>query len=179
MAGTKLAVSLGNKIVVSTGLASLAIAYVWTSQVSTSTSYAEIVGQMVFLGLGMGLTSAPATESNMGAVSIDKAVIGSIYASLYTDAFAKAEAVPEAARESVGAALIAAQELPGNAGSALAQLASTGLFDGAPGRLPRRRWPVRRGRGLDRPGAAREAAGNARGPGASRRARRPPRASAG
>jgi MFS family permease len=44
---------------------------------SGATSYREIAGQMVLLGLGMGLTSAPATESIMGAVQTDKAGIGS------------------------------------------------------------------------------------------------------
>ena len=148
--GTRLVVRLGNKAVVTTGLASLAIAYVWTSGVGTETAYAEIVGQMVFLGLGMGLTSAPATESIMGAVSLDKAgigsaindttrelggtlgvaVIGSVYASLYADAFAGAGGVPAAARESVGGALIAAEALPGETGAAVARLAGDGFFAG-------------------------------------------------
>ena len=73
-----------------------------------STGYLVIAGQMV-LGVGLGFTSAPATESMMGAVSIKKAgvgsavndstrliggalgvaVIGSIYASLFRNAFGR------------------------------------------------------------------------------------------
>jgi hypothetical protein len=71
--------------------------------ITPSFSYSIIAVQMVVYGLGMGLTSAPATESIMGAVSARKAgvgsavndstrllggtlgvaVIGSVYASLY------------------------------------------------------------------------------------------------
>ena len=147
--GTRLAVRFGNKVVVTTGLLSLAVAYVWTSGVGTDTPYLEIAGQMIFLGAGMGLTSAPATESIMGAVSADKAgigsamndttrelggtlgvaVIGSIYASLYTGAFAGRD-VPPVAEESIGAAVIAARERLADAGTALARLAETGFFDG-------------------------------------------------
>ena len=49
----------------------------WTSTASGSTSYLVIVGQMLFLGSGMGLTSAPATEAIMGAVPAAKAGVGS------------------------------------------------------------------------------------------------------
>ena len=158
--GTQLAVRRGTKFVVGGGLAMLAVAYAWTSTADASTAYSTIVGQMLFLGTGMGLTSAPATESIMGAVSEAKAgigsaindtarelgatlgvaVIGSVYASLYADAFASSatRAVPgeavEAARESVGAALIATERLgeagAGEAGTALFGLASQGFFDG-------------------------------------------------
>lgn len=75
--GTLLVVRLGNKAVVTTGLLSLSLAYAWVSTASAATSYREIAGQMVLLGLGMGLTSAPATESVMGAVHTDQAGIGS------------------------------------------------------------------------------------------------------
>ena len=47
------------------------------SAASVVTPYPEIVGQMIVLGTGMGLTSAPATESIMGAVSTAKAGVGS------------------------------------------------------------------------------------------------------
>ena len=77
IAGTLLVVRLGNKLVVTTGLLLLASGYAWVSTASATTGYGEIVVQMVFLGLGMGLTSAPATESIMGAVQTDKAGVGS------------------------------------------------------------------------------------------------------
>jgi EmrB/QacA subfamily drug resistance transporter len=156
--GTRLVVRVGNKAVVTTGLVLLSVAYVWISTLSVGTSYLEIAGQMVCLGLGMGLTSAPATESIMGAVSVHKAgigsavndatrelggtmgvaVIGSVYASLYSDAFAGAASLPAgsaaAAEESIGGALTAAQRLAeqgsAEAAQSLTALASTGFLDG-------------------------------------------------
>jgi len=158
--GTKLAVRIGNKLVISAGLVFLAAAYGWISTVQVATSYAEIAGQMVLLGSGMGLTGAPATESIMGAVSTAKAgigsaindttrelgatlgvaVIGSVYASLYAGSLdgAALSGVPaeasQAAGESIGGAVIAVSELTAaGAGQAAAQLgaaASAGFFDG-------------------------------------------------
>jgi EmrB/QacA subfamily drug resistance transporter len=104
VAGTQLAVRAGTKLVVTAGLVAMAGFYVWVAAVtSATTSYGIISAQMVVYGLGMGLTSAPATESIMGAVSMRQAgvgsavndstrllggtlgvaVIGSVYASLY------------------------------------------------------------------------------------------------
>ena len=65
--GTKLAVRVGNKAIVGTGLLLFATGLLWASTASGSTTYLVIVGQMLFLGSGMGLTSAPATEAIMGA----------------------------------------------------------------------------------------------------------------
>lgn len=155
IAGTMLVVRWGNKLVVTTGLLSLAVAYAWVSTVSGSTGYLEIVGQMVFLGLGMGLTSAPATESIMGAVQTDKAgigsavndatrevggtlgvaVIGSVFASLYASqvdrlpGFLPAEVV-QAARDSVGAAFAVAAELPAGPAALVRTAAEQGFYDG-------------------------------------------------
>jgi hypothetical protein len=102
--GTRLAVRAGTKVVVTIGLLAITTFYVWVASVITAhTSYAVIAAQMVVYGVGMGFTSAPATESIMGAVSLHKAgvgsavndstrllggtlgvaVIGSVYASLY------------------------------------------------------------------------------------------------
>jgi EmrB/QacA subfamily drug resistance transporter len=102
--GTRLAVRLGTKLVVAVGLVAVACFYGWVGAViSATTGYGTIAAQMVLYGLGMGFTSAPATESIMGAVSRHKAgvgsavndatrllggtlgvaVIGSVYASLY------------------------------------------------------------------------------------------------
>ena len=104
VAGTQLAVRAGTKLVVTAGLVAMAAFYVWVAaSTSATTSYGVISIQMVVYGLGMGLTSAPATESIMGAVSLRQAgvgsavndatrllggtlgvaVIGSVYASLY------------------------------------------------------------------------------------------------
>ncbi len=158
--GTMLAVRFGTKRVVTAGMTMLAIAFAWISTVGVGTSYGEIALQMVVLGTGLGLTSAPATEAIMGVVSKEKAgigsavndatrevggtlgvaVIGSLFASLYTlalDGPAVRDVPPEAlapARESVGAAFIAAGRLSAggapDAAERLSAAASGGFFDG-------------------------------------------------
>ena len=155
VAGTMLVVRLGNKLVVTAGLLSLSIAYAWSSTASAATGYSEIVCQMVFLGLGMGLTSAPATESIMGAVQTEKAgvgsavndatrevggtlgvaVIGSVFASLYAADVVEVsgqlpEGVADTASESIGAASLLAAELPGGPAQALRAAAEAGFFSG-------------------------------------------------
>ncbi|HEX3840923.1 MAG TPA: MFS transporter [Acidimicrobiales bacterium] len=135
--GTKLAVRVGNKVIVGSGLLLFAIGLLWTSTASGSTTYLVIVGQMLFLGSGMGLTSAPATEAIMGAVPMAKAgvgsavndatrlfggtlgvaVIGSVATSLYTSRLVSAlpSGTPgpavAGAKGSVGGAIIASHQL--------------------------------------------------------------------
>jgi hypothetical protein len=156
--GTKLAVRLGNKAVVSAGLASMGIGFLWVSTSSVATPYLELAGQMIVLGVGMGLTSAPATEAIMGVVPKEKAgigsavndatrefggtlgvaVIGSVFASLYSARLALPSGLPSeaahAARESVGGAFIAAQRVAdaglGSAATQLRDAASGAFFDG-------------------------------------------------
>ena len=144
--GTKLAVRIGNKVVVASGLLCFATGILWTATVSASTSYTTIALQMLFLGTGMGLTSAPATEAIMGAVpkakagvgsavndatrlfggTLGVAVIGSVAASLYSSRLAATAPahlpaqVVSAAKASVGGALVASHAL------ATAGLAQTG-----------------------------------------------------
>ena len=156
--GTKLAVRLGNKVVVSAGLASMGIAFIWISTASVATPYLELAGQMIVLGIGMGFTSAPATEAIMGVVPKEKAgigsaindttrelggtlgvaVIGSVFASLYAARLALPRGLPaqaaHAARESVGGAFIAAQRVAdaglGSLATQLKDVASRAFFDG-------------------------------------------------
>jgi hypothetical protein len=136
----------GTKLVVAGGLVCLSAGLLWTSTASETTSYLTIAGQMVLIGSGIGLTSAPATESIMGAVprakagvgsaindatrilggTLGVAVIGSIYASLYRDQLRSA---PEVARRSVGAAFETAARL-GADGEPLRQAASDAFFHG-------------------------------------------------
>jgi EmrB/QacA subfamily drug resistance transporter len=75
--GTKLAVRIGTRLVVTAGLLMVTAFYFWVATVSTSTGYATIAAQMVLYGIGLGLTSAPATEAIMGVVPVDKAGVGS------------------------------------------------------------------------------------------------------
>src|SRR5215468_2673989 len=143
VAGTRLAVRAGNKVIVGGGMALFCAALLWISTASQTTSYAIIATQMVVLGMGMGFTQAPATEAIMGAVpkqeagiasavngstrlfggTLGVAVIGSVAASLYTSRLAAllppglpGRAVT-AANGSVGGAAAAAQQL-GQAGLA-------------------------------------------------------------
>jgi hypothetical protein len=135
--GARLAVRLGTKLVVASGLFLMAGFYLWVANVSARTGYGTIAAQMVMLGTGMGLTSAPATEAIMGVVpkakagvgsavndatrllggTLGVAVIGSVYASLYASRITGAlpaglpTTVTRTAHASVGAALTTAGEL--------------------------------------------------------------------
>jgi EmrB/QacA subfamily drug resistance transporter len=129
--GTKLAVRIGTKQVVTAGLFCLAGFFAWVATARTGTSYLAIAGQMVLGGSGVGLVSAPATEAIMGVVpkakagvgsavndstrllgsTLGVAIIGSVYASLYNTRLTNllpGELAPRLARtahNSVGAAL--------------------------------------------------------------------------
>jgi EmrB/QacA subfamily drug resistance transporter len=137
LVGTRLAVRIGNKAVVATGLTMWGITMLWIASNDASTSYLTIVGQMLLGGGGLGLITAPATEAIMGAVSTAKAGVGSavndatrlfgtalgvamtgsVAASLYSNRLD--QSIPRhlpaqaanAADGSVGGALVAAQTL--------------------------------------------------------------------
>jgi hypothetical protein len=157
--GTRLAVRLSTKAIVAAGLALQAIFYFWVaSDITPTLSYGIIAIQMVVYGLGMGLTSAPATESIMGAVAADQAgvgsavndstrllggtlgvaVIGSVYASLYAARLTASlparlpHTLANLAQQSVGAAFDVSGQLAAHGQSAAAgavRLAATGAFD--------------------------------------------------
>ena len=158
--GTKLAVNLGTKQVVTAGMFCLTGFFAWVATASAGTSYLEIAGQMVLGGSGVGLVSAPATEAIMGVVPKAKAgvgsavndatrllgstlgiaVIGSVYASIYRNHVV--DRLPSAitpqfaqtAQDSVGGALNVATStsLAGRPGlgNAVHAAASSAFFDG-------------------------------------------------
>jgi MFS family permease len=158
VAGTQLAVRSGTKLIVTTGIVAMAGFYGWVAATASATlSYRIIAVQMVLYGLGMGLTSAPATESIMSAVSrrtagvgsavndstrliggtLGVAVIGSVYASAYGSRLAGAlpagvpGRVAAIAHQSVGAAYAAAGQAAARGRPALGQalhLAATNAF---------------------------------------------------
>src|SRR5229473_3736777 len=159
VAGTQLAVRAGTKLVVTLGLIAMAAFYGWVAAVtSAGISYGIISVQMVLYGLGMGLTSAPATESIMGAVSrrqagvgsavndstrllggtLGVAVIGSVYASLYGSRLTASlpatlpHTLTNLARQSAGAAFGVSGQLAargqGTVADAVRQ-AATSAFD--------------------------------------------------
>ena len=158
--GARLAVRVGTKLVVASGLFLMAAFYLWVTTVAASTSYATIAAQMVVLGTGMGLTSAPATEAIMGVVpkakagvgsavndatrllggTLGVAVIGSVYASLYASRLTSAlpthlpAGVAHTAHDSLGAALTAASSAAHGGHPAIAtavhDAAGTAFFHG-------------------------------------------------
>ncbi len=77
VAGPRIVVRVGSTAVVSAGLAIFAGGLAWASTADAATPYLQIAAQMVLLGGGLGLTTAPATEAIMGSLAIDKAGIGS------------------------------------------------------------------------------------------------------
>jgi hypothetical protein len=77
VAGTRLAVRVGNKVVISAGLALFGLAMFWTSRESQATSYTVLVFQEVVLGAGLGLTQAPTAAESLGAVPAEKAGLAS------------------------------------------------------------------------------------------------------
>ncbi|HEY4451261.1 MAG TPA: MFS transporter [Solirubrobacteraceae bacterium] len=136
--GARLASRLGTRAIVICGLLLFGGAFLWIAEGGTATPYPVIVVQMLLMGSGLGLTSAPATESILSVLSPAKAgvgsavndatreaggtlgvaIIGSVYASLYASHLSHGAAahLPAAAlasaKSSVGAALAVAARAP-------------------------------------------------------------------
>jgi EmrB/QacA subfamily drug resistance transporter len=136
--GARLAARLGTRAIVSSGLVMFGGAFLWIAQSGTTTPYPVIVVQMLLMGSGLGLTSAPATESILSVLSPAKAgvgsavndatreaggtlgvaIIGSVYASLYTSSLAHGAGAHlsagalDNAKSSVGAGLAVASRVP-------------------------------------------------------------------
>lgn len=127
----------------------MAVGFAWISTASTVTPYLEIAAQMLVVGVGLGLTTAPATESIMGSLSANKAgvgsavndttrelggtlgvaISGSVFSSAYTSSLGDSPvvaALPEVARtateDSVGAASVVADRLGAAAPAYLADV---------------------------------------------------------
>jgi Major Facilitator Superfamily len=76
--GAALAPRIGTKAVVTTGLVSFALAFLWISTVTVDAPYGSvIVPQMILMGIGMGLISTPATESILLVLPPARAGVGS------------------------------------------------------------------------------------------------------
>ena len=156
VAGTQAAVRAGTKVIVAGGLLLIAAFYFWVAATtSTTLSYGIIAIQMVVYGLGLGFTSAPATESIMGAVAartagvgsavndttrliggtLGVAVIGSVYASLYQHRMSGLlgarvpGALVQTSQQSVGAGLAVAQRLVASGQTALGQIVNVTTTD--------------------------------------------------
>ena len=154
---TKLAERFGTKATVASGLVAMAIGFSIAAVTAADAPYAVIVLAMFFMGGGLGLVNAPATESIMGSLSPEKAgvgsavndttrelggtlgvaLVGSLFSSFYASRFDSAtaalplpEAARAAARDSVGAAVEVAR-LAGEQAGPQAGAAVKGAVDQA------------------------------------------------
>jgi EmrB/QacA subfamily drug resistance transporter len=73
----KLAARVGTKIVVSGGLLLVALGLMLVTQFAVDSSYDIVAAHLIVLGFGMGMAMAPATESVMGSLPVEKASVGS------------------------------------------------------------------------------------------------------
>jgi EmrB/QacA subfamily drug resistance transporter len=134
--GPRIVQRIGTTAVVAGGLVTFAAGLAWASTADAATPYLEIALQMVLLGGGLGLTTAPATEAIMGSLSADKAgvgsavndttrelggtlgvaIVGSVYASIYTARLGSDSviaALPGPVRETMARSMAAAQQVIG------------------------------------------------------------------
>jgi EmrB/QacA subfamily drug resistance transporter len=140
----KLATRVGTRAVVAAGLTIVAGALFLLSGAEVDSGYSLVATALVLLGLGMGATMAPATESIMSSVPLDNAgvgsamndtvrlvggtlgvaILGSLLSSGYgADMEPAVNSLPpsaaDAASDSVGQAGVVAGHIGGGAGAAL------------------------------------------------------------
>src|SRR5689334_6709761 len=133
--GAQLSQRLGTRVIVMTGLLIFGSAFAWISVSTADMPYARIVAQMVLMGIGLGLTSTPATESILSVLSPAKAgvgsavndatreaggtlgvaVIGSVFTSIYTHHLSTTQVaqLPHQASEAAKNSVAAAIQMPG------------------------------------------------------------------
>ncbi|HEY7875021.1 MAG TPA: DHA2 family efflux MFS transporter permease subunit [Actinomycetota bacterium] len=144
----------GARVVVSSGLATVAVGLMILSAMGTDANYPLLVVALVVMALGMGSTMAPSTASIMSSIPMNKAgvgsavndttrelggalgvaVLGSIVVSQYGSALASKlhdlpPAIAAAASKSVGAAVQIGQEVGGPAGAAITRGARSAFVD--------------------------------------------------
>ncbi len=154
----RLALRFGTKLVVASGLATMALGFLVASTLDADTAYwGPVVVSMVLIAAGLGLAVAPSTEAIMGSLPPNKAgigsavndttrevggtlgvaIVGSVFASLYgprlADALAglpiPAEAL-DAAKESVAAAFVVASQAPPEGRGLIESAARDAFVDG-------------------------------------------------
>jgi EmrB/QacA subfamily drug resistance transporter len=141
---------LGTRAVVATGLTVVASGLLLMSTLEPGSGYGTVAASLVLLGLGLGATMAPATESIMSSLplahagvgsamndtvrmvggTLGVAILGSLLSSGYgADMDGAVGSLPEpaaaAAHDSIGGASAVAERLGGGAGRALNQAAET------------------------------------------------------
>jgi hypothetical protein len=158
-ASARIVERVGTKLVVGTGLLIASGGLVAASFLTPGSTYAEVLGSMLVLALGLALVMAPATESIMGSLPLAKAgvgsavndttrqvggalgvaVLGTLLAGTYSgqmqDAIAAApNPVPpdiaSVVTDQLGGALAIAARLGGAPGQALADAAKSAYVDG-------------------------------------------------
>ena len=152
---TKLVERFGTKAVVAAGMGIVAGSLLWMAGVGTGGTYADYLPGLLLMGTGVALTWAPTTESIMGSLPAAKAgvgsavndtvrevggalgvaVLGSVLASQYTGSIESTTAAlpPEAAHaagDSLGGAVLVAQQIGGSAGAAVLEAAQAAYLDG-------------------------------------------------
>jgi predicted MFS family arabinose efflux permease len=152
--GPRVVERVGTTAVVAGGLIMFAAGLAWASTAAAATPYSEIAMQMLLLGGGLGLTTAPATEAIMGSLSVDKAgvgsavndttrelggtlgvaVAGSIFASVYSGHLSAATALnglpAEAMRNSMAFAHNVIQQLPAQQAGHVRDAVDRAFLDG-------------------------------------------------
>jgi EmrB/QacA subfamily drug resistance transporter len=152
---TKLVGRFGTKLVVVGGMGIVAVGLLWMASLRSGSTYADYLPAMLLLGTGIALTWAPTTESIMGSLppakagvgsavndtvrevggALGVAVLGSVLASQYTGAIGSATAAlpadaSHAATDSLGGAVVVAQQLGGSTGATLLEAARAAYVDG-------------------------------------------------
>ncbi len=155
--GPRIVERIGTTVVVSGGLAMFAAGLAWASTADAATPYLVIAMQMVLLGGGLGLTTAPATEAIMGSLSADKAgvgsavndttrelggtlgvaIVGSVFASVYSGRLAGDSVIatlPAEVRATMERSMAAAQKviggLPSGRAADVRDAVNTAFLDG-------------------------------------------------
>jgi EmrB/QacA subfamily drug resistance transporter len=151
----KLVDRFGTKIVVTAGMVLVAGGLLWAASVGTGGTYGDYLPALLIMGTGIALTWAPTTESIMGSLPAAKAgigsavndtvreiggalgvaVLGSVLASHYAGSVGSATAgLPEpaaqTANDSLGGAVLVAQQVGGRTGGALLEAARTSYVQG-------------------------------------------------
>jgi hypothetical protein len=148
---------VGTKLVVGTGMFTIAAGMALLSRTTVSGDYHSALPALILLGVGTGLAFAPSTESVMGSVPREKTgiasgtngtalqlggalgvgVLGSLLATRYQgrlDAVLAHQAVPASVLRvidsSLGGALAVAQHVGGTRGTALAAVARRSFVSG-------------------------------------------------
>jgi EmrB/QacA subfamily drug resistance transporter len=151
----RLTAAAGTKLVVASGLATIAAALLLLTRADVDSGYGLVAAAQVLLGFGMAIAMAPATEAIMGSLPLAKASVGSavndatrttggalgvaVLGSLLSSGYragmdSVTSALPDsaaaAAHDSIGGALAVAARIGGPAGEHVADAARTAFVSG-------------------------------------------------